>query len=58
MKDILLICTVAISASLILFMFSILKINKDLSDSVEYYKSMYYEKDAAVRILQEECFNK
>lgn len=31
------------------------KINKDLAEQVDYYKTMYYEKDITVKILQESC---
>lgn len=31
------------------------EINKDLAEQVEYYKTMYYEKDVAVKILQQKC---
>lgn len=31
------------------------EINKDLAEQVEYYKTMYHEKDIAVKILQEKC---
>lgn len=30
-------------------------INKDLAEQVDYYKTMYHEKDTAVKILQEKC---
>ena len=30
-----------------------LEINDDLAKQVDYYKNMYYEKDGAVRLLQE-----
>ena len=29
------------------------KINKDLAEQVDYYRTMYHEKDVAVRLLQE-----
>lgn len=29
------------------------KINKDLAEQVDYYRTMYHEKDGAVRLLQE-----
>lgn len=32
-----------------------LEINDDLAKQVDYYKEMYYEKDGAVRLLQERC---
>lgn len=32
-----------------------LEINDDLAKQVDYYKNMYYEKDGAVRLLQESC---
>ena len=31
------------------------KINKDLAEQVDYYRTMYYEKDITVKILQESC---
>lgn len=31
------------------------KINKDLAEQVDYYRTMYYEKDIVVKILQESC---
>lgn len=31
------------------------EINQDLAEQVEYYKTMYYEKDISVKILQESC---
>ena len=31
------------------------KINKDLAEQVDYYRTMYHEKDVAVRLLQERC---
>lgn len=31
------------------------KINKDLAEQVDYYRTMYHEKDIAVKILQEKC---
>lgn len=31
------------------------EINKDLAEQVDYYRTMYYEKDIAVKILQEKC---
>lgn len=31
------------------------KINKDLTEQVDYYRAMYHEKDIAVKILQEKC---
>ena len=31
------------------------EINKDLAEQVDYYKTMYYEKDITVKILQESC---
>lgn len=32
---------------------AMLEINSDLAKQVDYYKEMYYEKDGAVRLLQE-----
>lgn len=29
------------------------EINKDLAEQVDYYRTMYHEKDVAVRLLQE-----
>lgn len=29
------------------------EINKDLAEQVDYYRTMYHEKDGAVRLLQE-----
>lgn len=34
---------------------AMLEINSDLAKEVDYYKEMYYEKDGAVRLLQESC---
>ena len=31
------------------------KINKDLAEQLDYYRTMYYEKDIAVKILQQKC---
>lgn len=31
------------------------EINRDLAEQVDYYKTMYHEKDVAVKILQESC---
>ena len=31
------------------------EINKDLAEQVDYYRTMYHEKDVAVRLLQERC---
>lgn len=31
------------------------EINKDLAKQVDYYRTMYHEKDIAVKILQEKC---
>lgn len=31
------------------------EINKDLAEQVDYYRTMYHEKDGAVRLLQEKC---
>lgn len=31
------------------------EINKDLAEQVDYYRTMYHEKDIAVKILQEKC---
>ena len=43
---------------LYLYILSLMYINQQLLKQREYYENMYYEKDAALRILQEECFNK
>lgn len=31
------------------------EINKDLAEQVDYYRTMYHEKDVAVKILQQKC---
>ena len=39
--------------AVICFVMTLTDINKDLAEQVEYYKTMYHEKDVAVRLLQE-----
>lgn len=49
------IVSLALGIVFAIIIIAMLEINKDLAEQVDYYRTMYHEKDVAVKILQEKC---